>query len=420
MSASAKNPKSEISLLCPGEEGWELWKQGPVNGFQPAGTPPAAEDGTLTNLMGAKVLAFPVRAAFAVPLWVPSTDPEAVSGALDIQLEKLNLKTDEGGGRLVQQQTIDQEEGQTLALATVLNERQLKSLPAGGIPEQFEISPFLFDLPENSLTLWRELGKVVAVLTRGDHPVHFQTLGARAIDASAVHELELMLMQLDMQGMDGGLEQVVLWTDAVDADGEAALKQAFGVPVVRRKKPVPELPEVPAPFLPRQVAEARVEAARRQRTRRMVAVAALVYLAIAAAYATFAMRDILATNALKKQRDALNVVAGHVESDRARWQALLNVTHADRYALERFFQVAKSLEEGSQVRLTKFTYEPNKLVVTGEAEKVPRAINYQNLLARDPGLADYEWDKTAPRGERNGLASFQVVGTLKNALPVQP
>jgi len=420
VSASAKNPKSEISLLCPGEEGWELWKQGPVNGFQPAGAPPAADDGTPTNLMGAKVFAFPVRAAFAVPLWVPSTDPEAVTGALDIQLEKLNLKTEEGGGRLVQQQTIDQEDGQTLALATVLNERQLKSLPGGGIPEQFEISPFLFDLPENSLILWRELGKVVAVLTRGDHPIHFQTLGARAIDATAVHELELVLMQLDMQGMDSGLEQVVLWTDAVDADGEAALRQAFGVPVVRRKKPVPELPEVPAPFLPRQVAEARVEAARRLRTRRIVVLAALAYLAVISAYGFFAMRDILAAKNLKKQRDALNQIAGHVDADRSRWVALLDVTHADRYALERFFQVAKTLEQGSQVRLTKFTFEPNKVVVSGEAENVPRAINYQNALARDLGLADYEWDKTAPRGEKNGLASFQVVGTLKNALPVQP
>jgi hypothetical protein len=407
-------------LLCPGEEGWELWKQGAVNGFQPAGAPPTAPDGTVTSVMGARIFAFPVRAAFAVPLWVPSTDPEAVAGALDMQLEKLNLKTDEGGGRLVQQQTIEQTDGQTLALATVLNERQLKSFPGGGIPEQFEVTPSLYDLPENSLILWRELGKVVAVLTRGDHPVHFQTLGAKSITPAAVHELELVAMQLDMQGLDSGLEQIVLWTDAVDPEGEAALRQAFGVPVVHRKKPVPELPEVPAPFLPRQVAEARVEAARRQRVLRLAGLAALAYLAIAASYGFFAVRDILTAKTLKKQRDALESVAGNVDAERARWISLLEVTHADRYPLERFFQVAKTLDEGSQVRLTKFTFEPNKLVVAGEAENIPRAINFQNLLAKDPGLADYEWDKTPPRNEKNGFAGFQVIGTLKNALPVQP
>ncbi|MFN0130867.1 MAG: hypothetical protein ACKV19_29750 [Verrucomicrobiales bacterium] len=420
MSTTTKNPKTETTLLCPGEEGWELWKMGPVNGFQPAGSPPTAPDGTVTSLMGARVFAFPVRAAFAVPLWVPSVDPEAVSGALDIQLEKLNLKNEEGGGQLVQQQTIEQADGQTLALATVLNERNLKTFPGGGIPEQFEISPFLFDLPENSLILWRELGKVVAVLTRRDRPIHFQTLGSRTLDAAAVHELELLLMQLDMQGLEGELERVVLWTDAVEPDAEAALRQAFGVPVAHGRKPVPELPEVPAPFLPRQVAEARVEAARRQRQNRLIALAAVLYLLVAAAYAFFAVRDILAANTLKKHRDALQSLAGNVDIERLRWITLLDVTHADRYPLERFFQVAKTLEEGSQVRLTKFTFEPNKLVITGEAENVPRAINYQNSLARDPGLADYEWERMPPRGEKNGFASFQVIGTLKNALPVQP
>jgi hypothetical protein len=258
------------------------------------------------------------------------------------------------------------------------------------------------------------------VVTRRDRPVHFQSLGAHVVTQAAVHELELVLMQLDMQGMDAGLENVVLWTDSVDSEGEAALRDAFGVPVVHRKKPAPELPEVAAAFLPRQVAEARIAAAQRQRTRRLLAVAALVYLAVAGAYGFFAGRDIMAAQALKTQRNALESIAGGVDGERARWLAMLEVTHADRYPLERFYQVAKTLEEGSQVRLTKFTFEPNKLVVAGEAENVPRAINYQNSLSRDPGLADYEWDKTAPRGEKNGFASFQVVGTLKNAISVQP
>ena len=83
-----------MTLLCPGEEAWELWKQGPTGGFQPAGTAPMEPDGTPSSVMGARVFAFPVRAAFAVPLWVPSVDAEAVAGALDIQLEKLNLKMD--------------------------------------------------------------------------------------------------------------------------------------------------------------------------------------------------------------------------------------------------------------------------------------------------------------------------------------
>lgn len=418
----ASSSKNETLLLCPGEEAWDLWSQNGAEEFRPApgGPPPVTAEGAPASVMGAKVFSFPVRAAFAVPLWVPTVDEEAVSGAMDIQLEKLNLKVDEGGGKLVETHTLEQSEGQTLALATVLNERQLKMLPGGGIPDQFEVSPFLFDLPENSLVLWKELGKIVVVLTRRDRPVHFQTLGAKSVTAAAVHEIELMLMQLDMQGLAGELEKIVLWTDAVEHEGEAALKQAFGVPVIRQRKPVPVLPETPAGFLPRQVAEARLARARSKRIKQIVLAAAAVYLAIAGTYGYFCVKDILAAKKLKQQRDGLNRVAGGVEAERERWLNMLDVTHADRYPLERFFQVTKMLDEGSQVRLTKFTFEKDKLIIAGEAENVPKAINYQNALSRDPALIDYEWDKNSPRGEKNGFASFQIVGTLKNALPVQP
>ena len=78
------------------------------------------------------------------------------------------------------------------------------------------------------------------------------------------------------------------------------------------------------------------------------------------------------------------------------------------------------LDESSQVRLTKFTFEPSKLIIAGEAESIPKAITYQNALTREPLLADYEWDRGSPSTARTGHATFQIVGTLKNALPVTP
>jgi len=398
---------------------WELWRQTPA-GFERIEEIAASVDGLPETLKGAKVFGFPVRAAFAIPLWVPSIDPEAVRGAMDIHLEKLGLKTDEGAGRVIEFHTVDQTETQTFEMAIVLNERQLKTFPGGGIPAQFEISPSLFYLPDNSLVLWKELGKIVAVLTRRDRPIHFQSLGSPALSPAAVHELELVLMQLDMQDLTGEIEQIVLWTEAVEPEGEAALRQAFGLPIVHQRKPAPALPAETSSLLPRQVAEARETAARRRRYIQITLAAAAVYLLAAGTYGFFCVRDVLATKKLKEQRDALDRIAGRVDVDRARWFKMLEVTHADRYPLERFFQVTKMLDENSQVRLTKFTFEPNKLVIAGEAENVPKAITYQTALARDPTLAEYEWDRAPPRGEKSGNASFQIVGTLKNALPVTP
>jgi hypothetical protein len=232
--------------------------------------------------------------------------------------------------------------------------------------------------------------------------------------------LELVLMQLDMQDLTGEIEQIVLWTEAVEPEGEAALRQSFGLPIVHQRKPAPALPAEASSLLPRQVAEARQAAARRRRYTQISLAVAAVYLLIAGTFGYFCVRDVLASNKLKAQRDALDRVAGRVDVDRARWLRMLEVTHADRYPIERFFQVTKMLDESSQVRLTKFTFEPSKLIIAGEAENVPKAITYQTALARDPALAEYEWDRAPPRGEKSGHASFQIVGTLKNALPVTP
>lgn len=227
-------------------------------------------------------------------------------------------------------------------------------------------------------------------------------------------------MQLEMQELTGELDQVVLWTEAVQPDGEAALRAAFGVPVVHQPMPAPVLPPEVASYLPRQVAEARVAAIRRKRLIQLSAAAAAIYLVIAGTFAFFCLRDVWAEKKLREQRNALQRVVGDVETERMRWLFMLDAMHGARYPLERFYQVTKSLDEGSQVRLRKFTYERDKLVIQGEAESIPKAINYQNAVGRDPALSDYEWEKTSPRGEKNGFASFQLVGNLINALPDTP
>ncbi len=422
---AAKN-KHETTLLCPDEEGWTLWRQTPGANddvavpFEPVGPVSSAADGSPATLAGARLYGFPVRAAFAVPLWIPSTEAEAVEGAMDMQLEKLSLKPEPGAGHLVEQQTLEQTDGQTLALAIVLNERQLKNWPTGGIPERFEVTPSLYYLPDNSLVLWKELGKIVAVLTRRDRPVHFQSLGAREVTPAAVHELELILMQLEMQDLAGDIEQVVLWTDAVQPEGETALRQAFGVPVVRQRKPGPALPAATAGFLPRQVAEARVAAARKKRIIQLASAAAAVYVVAASVFVFFCFQDVWKEKELRQQRNALDQVAGNVDAERTRWLQMLEVTHGARYPLERFYQVTKSLDEGSQVRLRGFEFERDKLIIKGEAENVPKAINYQNAVQRDPSLTDYEWVKNSPKNNKAGFADFELVGNLIHALPDTP
>lgn len=405
--------KSELTILCPADASWDLWRQG-AGGFQLAESVPLAEGGGPAGFRQVHLFGCPVISAFAVPLWVASTDPEIIQSAVEMQLEKLNLRPEDSGGRLIDTRTIEQTESQTLVLATVLHEKNLREFPRS-IPEQFEITPSLFYLPDNSLVLWRELEKLVVVITRGDSVIYFQALGSDKLDAAAAHELQLLVMQLELQGVVGGLDQIVLWTDAADTEAAAGLQEALGLPVRHQPKPAPALPAVPSGLLPHSIARARAAAARRRRIRQATTAAAALYLVAAGLFAFLSLREVRAASQLKVQRDALEAEVGWVAPEQSRWLRMLDVTHADRYPLERFYQVAKSLDENSKVRLTKFTFEPTKLIVAGEAQDITRAINFMNALTRDPALGEYVWDKNPPKTERTGIASFQITGTLKNA-----
>ncbi len=401
----------EFTILCPGEVTWDLWKQGAA-GCVLAETIPLAEGGGPASFKSATIFGCPVTSAFAVPMWVSSTDPEIISSALDLHLEKLNLKPEEAGGELLARTTVETQENQTLLFLAILNEKNLKEFPRE-LPLQFEVSPSLFYLPDNQIILWKELEKIVVVITRGDRVVYFQALSSSIVDSQVLHDLQCLLMQLELQGVIGEIEGVTLWTESVEPGTEGILRDALGVKVTRERKPPPARPSDPSALLPHAVAQSRVEAARRQKIKQALLAAAAVYLLVAGAFMFFCYRDVMATDALKKQQTALSGMYGDVNPQRERWRAMLNVIHGERSLIYRFYQFAVLLDENSKVRLGKTTLSPTKIVISGEAQDQAKAITYGTAIKRLPSLADFDWSPTPPRAERNGTSTFQIQGTLK-------
>jgi hypothetical protein len=408
--------KTEFSILCPGEDSWDLWRAGTSGLVLDSSVP--IEEGGPASFKHARLFGCPVTSAFAVPVWVASVDPEIIRSAVELQLEKLNLRSEEGGGNLIESQVIEQTESQTLLLVTVLNERNLREFSRDS-PGQFEVTPSLFFLPDNSLVLWKELEKLVAAITRGDRLIYFQALSSGELDAQAAHELQLLVMQLELQGVLGELESVVVWSDAIESGADAMLKETLGLPIRRERKPPPAPPPQASTFLPNQIAQARVRASRLRRIRQVSAAAAAVYLLAAGAFAFFSIKEVRGAGELRAKSKRLESEVGWVANAQGRWLRMLDVTHADRYPLERFYQLSKSLDEASKVRLTKFVFDPEKLSLSGEAQDITRAINYMNAIKRDPSLSEYNWENPPPKTERGGTASFQMNGTSKNAAPVQ-
>jgi hypothetical protein len=413
----SESPAQELTLLIPAENGWELWDAGPTattlrEQFL------VDEGRNSADATAGKIWALPMSTAYAVPLWIPSTEPDVIQGAVDIQLEKLNLRPENQGGQLLTTEKIDTTpEGQTLVLSSVLHEKSLPQLPRA-IPEQCELSAALYDLPEDALVIWKELGKLVVVVTRGDKIAHFQTLTSSQLTANTVHEIDLMLMQIEAQQIPGEIQRVILWTEAVDPGADQLLGQTLRLPVQHSARPKPERPPLASGLLPPAIAQARLDARRRARLRKIIMLVSGLYLAALAGLVFYCLKEVKTASDLAKQKKALDQETGWVEGAQSQWKMLLDVSHADRFALNRFYEVVKNLNENSKVRLTKFVYEPTKLIISGEAQDTTKAITYQNALARDTALSDYAWDKNPPQGQRNGTCTFQITGTLKNAIPV--
>jgi hypothetical protein len=361
-------------------------------------------------------MGLPVAAAYSAPFWVPSIEDDVIEGATDLQLEKMNLKLDEGLGRLIDTRTMEATEGQTLRLATVLNEKALTAWPRE-IPRRFEISPNLFYLPDNDLVIWKELGKIVAILTRNGRAIQSQTLNSSSVDAQAVHDIQVLLMPLEMQNIVSELDSVRLWTDAVEPGADKWLGEALGVPVRREAKPTPTLPVETSPLLPHAIAQARVDRSKAARFRQGAMAFAAVYLIGATAFIWSCWKPMQETKKLITERDTLSQLNGWVDPEKSRWIRVLDVCHADRFALERFRQCTAMLDEKYGVRLSKFTFETHKITILIEGQDMQRNYRYLNDLKKEPMLQEYTWDSPPAGAERNEISKMNITGTLKSAAP---
>ena len=407
--SSAK--KNEATICLPGEDGWEHWKPA-AGGYELADSVSVEEGGTPAAFKEVQVYGFPVTSAFAVPVWASTADEDLLESVVDMQLEKLGMKPEAIAGKLIDYSVVDREENQTLILATVLEGAFSYELPPGGA-KSFEASPALYYLPENQITLWKELGKIVAAVTRRDNLVYFQALTATKVDATAVHELNCLMMQLGMQGVVEEIDGITLWTDECEDGIQQTLSDAFECRVHRERRPAPVLPLENSTLLPTEVALDRIEARKRQKIKQVLSLAALVYLAVAATFVALYAKDFLEVRNLQAEVDSKQRYFDLVPKVQRMWGVAQQTMDVDGYPIEIFKRCVEPLAQMDQVRLDTFNITPQKVMITGFAQKANLAISYQQRVKEHPDLANFEWTTKPPTPDRRTkTARFEITGEL--------
>ena len=419
-------PEPNATLCLPGPEAWELWKPSPAGWQRLPGSSPASGPAAFKT---ASLFAYPVSSTFAVPIRAATGDPDLLPDLIGIQLEKQGLKPEVPVGCLMDWHIVDREENQTLVCAAVLNPSLADDLPREA-PQRFELSPYLYDLPDDSLVIWKELGRLVFAVTKHDQPVYFHALSAATLTPAVVQEIEQLLMPVYTQGLVTGLDAVVLWSDPAapappaDPAVETRFRDLFGCRVLRAPQPAPRPGTRVSAIEPVSVAQGKIRAARAARLQKIAAACIFAYLFIPGFFAVRSFLELRKIAVLKSEVAGLERSYGSVQTTVEQADLADSAINFDHYPVEWLFQCLGSLYETETpgVRITGIEIDKDQgekklsqITIKGEAanSNTQAAIVYATKVKGNPALQNFTWNYKA-QAPKDGRVPFDIVGITKD------
>ncbi len=422
---------STLSICLPGEDGWELWKQS-SSGLVPSQVVSLADGGSPASFTNATVLAYPVRASFTLPTLAQTGDEEMVDAIVSLNLEKNGLKVDNGPGSLTKTRILERNESQCLAVTSLLHESVVTELPSNR-PAHFELSPYLYYLPDDSVVVWKELGKLVICLTKQDQPLYFQSLTGSELDTTAVQEIVNILMPLDFQGIASDVRQIMLWTESTP-EARQALANALHLPVKSEPRPAPTYTATESSFEPTAVALGKIRDARIRKIRNIVLAAIAVYGGIAALLVGKHMLHKKQNDTLAITKRNLEVQTMNVQPYLDKWNLTAPLRDKDNFTAELLRRIMESVASRTfPIRITsiRITTENarqigeeeteatnpqdyiKRIEIKAEAKNQNFGSNFRNFLSTSKETKGYEWTAPTWSAIRGDVYPFTINGTSK-------
>jgi len=275
--------------------------------------------------------------------------------------------------------------------------------------------------PPDAITLRRELGSWVMVVTVGAIPVYYQSCGSSALAVvNGARELSGVLMSLRLAGVDGVrfLKSLVAEVGA----GERKNYEAVLAPIagelgldfkVRDERSLDEtfsVAGVGSMVTPGMAAEVQ-----RRRTRKrlavMGAVAAVVWLGVLG-LTVFSVFEKRAAAAVAEEAAAENAPeVQRLKEAEAKIRGVDFVLSKQAFPLHVLLQV-DALKPAATVRFTDFNLDAGRnLSIKGTAARPDEAIRFGENLRASRQFADYEWETPNPTNTRDNTATFNFKGT---------
>ncbi len=405
---AGKIDKSHTHFLraVDGQE-WELWTFSENRGghFARRITNPSEVPGEI-------VVALPAEYLFTFPAWLATNDRAVIPEVLHLQLEKRGLVSKNSGGSIVDFRVLETREGQTLAVASILQPEFPKELIFDRV-KRYEPSAYTFSLPEDRLVIWREHGRLTVAATRGADAVSVQVLGDNELSDSAALELKCIAFQLESQRLCERFLGITLWGEFTVEESER-LQRHLGLKVTRDPVPPPELPKIGSKLLPPEVFRLHEKRRRRRRIGAGIAWLAAVYILAVLGLIGYIYWQRNVANGLRQhiQEQAPTVTA--IQGTAEQWRQVEWAVNPKLYPVEVLYQVAGLLPPDG-LRLTAIEIQNGKVSIRGEASTSPAAFKFAEDIKDKPELQMFNWEMASPTLRPDGRAEFTIEGNPKIA-----
>ncbi len=391
-----KGPAPDLVLRL-ADSDWERWE---FNGHGPRLLPAdAAVEGAV------RTLAVPARHVVATPIWIEGADPALAPEAAKLELEVRGLLPRAQGMQGVALRLIPAET-RTLAVAAVFPPELPEACPPA---DRFETSPFLRELPADSVTLWREGEDYVAAFTRGRDVVYWETID-RSVSAAEVRVwLGVIVQRLLAEGVLATPPELVCAVEGLPVD--RILPPACRAVTAPPPPATPSLTGLRGDWQPVSAQEAAARRLQRERMRNVVLAVAAGYLVLAAVLLLYAGSLRWKAARLAAENTRLAAAVETFQPIRKDWSLLAPTVEPAQFPLELLRGAVEAMPTGN-IHLTRFVVEDGRIIIEGEADSFALASDYYNALAASEPLKGIDWSGNTNPSVGPTVTTFHAEGSL--------
>jgi len=400
----ARTRKSIHELLLPGASVWQSWTGTEGELCQQNGEF-TTEGGSFGKEAPRRVLALPSTHFWVLPAWLKGETEHLRSMAL-LHLERMGVKSGEDEAA-VQVRSVAAKEGANLARIIALKDLPVPLNDNACLPDEVTLHALCYPMVQNSITLFRELGRLVVAITSGSQLIYCAPLSSPRLDDHALAELNNICLQLGFQGVLGRLESIVLWIDEGDL---GKIQRVTGLAPFRCDMPAPPMPQRGSSLLmPEELVHESRRQVARARTRFLAmsfGAAAAAAIALVATLTAFALKE---RNMLREKVAVLMPRASRVMDHKRAWMEAAPAVDPSTWPQQVLLHCMEP-DSSKEALLTHWEWTPDMLSIMGRMPSASLALEYTQALKDSEALAHFGLDGPPPVIASDQSATFEMKG----------